>query len=429
MILHDINSEDYLYLRLLEKSEDYPFDYTYLEPRTILRFQVEHLRKWIWKRSVFEHLDCFHFEKRENVFPYAYLPASLYKRAVVVKDFNLQISMDSKDILLIDEWLWKGLNSSERPMLTPANQLSFLFGTESSKSPLERNYYHLAHTRLYHYDGEEVVGNSIFEMDTSRKTLPESTLLSLPSPISLEESRQSKLIDCYQFGNECVIVVPLKKGEVIDLRSPVINLLFLNQNYLRLLLNTERVSEQEQLECFKRDFEGFLPTINRRYFKLHDYLKVHSLKEFTNLDVWNEIRKRSSSFQNIFYSDDWRRDQTSLDSEGYVRYVWCKDEPIVEHELSKIATRVSFEEAEFLYNKEQEVKRMKEEESHLQRRAKEYFKKNKARYYKLQKSNPDLSYIDFMMMDSYKKRGAKIENVKRLLLVLNHRIENLKQEE
>ena len=40
MILHDVNSEDYLYLRLLGESKDYPFYYSHLKEGTILRFQL-----------------------------------------------------------------------------------------------------------------------------------------------------------------------------------------------------------------------------------------------------------------------------------------------------------------------------------------------------------------------------------------------------
>lgn len=429
MVLHGVDSEDYLYLKLLEKSNDYPFEYSDFQKGTILRFRVEHLRNWIWKYSVFQNLDCFSFEKQEEVSSSAYLPAVLYKRAVVVKDINLQINMDSKDILLIDEWLWDRLNSTERPALTANNQLSFLLGAESSKSPVERNCYHLEHTRLIRYDGKEVVGSSIFEPSSSRKPLMQPNLLGLPSTMNLESMDvKSKLVDCYQFGNESVIIIPLRVGDIIDLRSPVINLLFLRQDFLRMLLNTERVNEKEHLECFQRDFEGYLPNVDRRYFKFMDSLKLHSLQDITNPKVWEEIRKRSSTFQNpfSFYGSEWRFSKVCLDSKGYIRYVWCKDEPTVEHELSKIATRVSFEEAESLYKKELENKEREEQESHLQTRAREYFKRNKARYYKLQKRNPDLTYVDFMMRDSYQKRAEKIQSLKRLILVLNRRIDSLK---
>lgn len=428
MILHGVNSDDYLYLKLLEKSDNYPFEYTHLEGGTILRFRIEHLRNWIWKNSIFQNLDCFHFEKKEHPSTTAYLPVALYSRVTVIKDINLQINVDSKDVLLIDEWLWDRLNSKESPTLTPSNQLSFLFGTESSKSPVERNCYHLEHTRLFHYDGKEVVGSSIFETDTPRVSLPQSTLLSLPGTSVGKMNEKNKIIDCYQFGNDSVIVVPLRRGDIIDFTSPVINLLFLRQDYLRMLLNTEEISDREHLEYFQRDFEGYLPSVDRRYFQFPNDLKIHSLKDFTDPKVWGELIKKSSTFQNPFfyYGSDWRFSKTCLDEEGYIRYIWCKDEPIVEHELSKIATRVSYEDALELYKSEQENRKKEEQESHLQQSAKEYFKRNQARYYKLKKRNPNLTYVDFMMQDSYKQRSKKIQSMKRLILVLNHRIDSLK---
>lgn len=428
MILHGVNSDDYLYLKLLEKSNNYPFEYTDLEGGTILRFRIEHLRNWIWKNSIFQNLDCFHFEKKEHPPTTAYLPSALYSRVTVIKDINLQINVNSKDVLLIDEWLWERLNSKERPEVTPSNQLSFLFGTESSKSPVERNHYHLEHTRLFHYDGKEVVGSSIFETDTPRVALPQSTLLSLPGT---KMNEHSKIIDCYQFGNDSVIVVPFRRGDIIDFTSPVINLLFLRQDYLRMLLNTEEISDQQHLEFFQRDFKGYLSFADRRYFQLPDYLKIHSLADFTDSKVWEEVRKRSSTFQNPFsyYGSNWRFSKVCLDEEGYIRYLWCKDEPIVEHEISKIATMVCYEDALNLYERELENKKREEQERHLQQRAKEYVKKNQARYYKLQKRNPNLTYVDFMMQDSYKQRDEKNKSMKRLILILNHRIDSLKEKE
>ncbi len=431
MILHDVNSEDYLYLRLLGESKDYPFYYSHLKEGTILRFQLENLSKWLWRSNVFKNLDCFHFEERKKKSKKSYSPLDIYSKITVVKDIDLLINMDAKDVLLMDEWLWDRLHSSERPIMTSANQLSFLFGTEKSKSPIERNWYHLEHTKLFRPDGKEVQGSSIFEMDTPRMALPENTLLSLPSSFIDKKNNGGKIVDCYQFGNETVIVVPLRRGDIIDFSSPVTTLLFLRQDVLRLLLNTEAVSEQEHLKYFERDFEGYLPTIGRRYFKLHDYLKLRRLNDLFDSKVWAEIRKRSSTFQNPFsyYGNDYRVSKVCFDGEGYIRYIWCSDEPIVEHELSKIADRVSFEEAQALYEKEQKNKKREEEEKELQRRATEYVEKNKGRYNKLQKRNPNLTYVDFMRIDSAEQGRVKKETVKRLLLVLNYRRDILKKKE
>lgn len=204
-------------------------------------------------------------------------------------------------------------------------------------------------------------------------------------------------------------------------------LLFLRQDYLRMLLSVEELTVKEHLECFERDFEGYLKDANRRYFKLQDYLKISSLNDLFDSKVFEEIRKRSSTFQNPFsyYGNDYRVSKVCFDDEGYIRYIWCNDEPIVEHELSKIANRVSYEEAEMLYQKEQEAKLKEEENRYLQRKAKEYFQKNKARYYKLEKRYPGLTYMDFMFRENGERKKQKIDSIKRLVLVLNHRIDSL----
>lgn len=419
MIIHGIDSKDYIYLRLLVESKHYPFRYSHLKKDSIIRFKIEGLRKNLWRRGVFEHLDYFAFVENESATNQDYEPSKLYKSAVVTKDINLEISLDAKDILLINEWLWARLNSVETPEVNSNNLLSFLFGTDKSKSPIERNKDRLEHTRVVRYNGKEYVGCDIFDGNNNSTALPQRRMLELPANIGVSNNQQ--ITDAYQFASDASIVVPLKKGDVLDFNDPVINLLFLRQNWMRLLANTQKVSEKKNLELFEKDFSGFVPKAGRRYFKLHSYLNLRSLKEITDSKVFEEIRKRDASFENIFYNDDYRFshvDNYDLDENGFIRYVWCTDEPIVEHELLKIADRVSYEEAWDHYEHECVMKELLAEQRELEREAAKYIKYHQGKYHKRRRENPDLSPIDFMFQEIEREKEVKKELVRRLTKTL-----------
>ncbi len=424
MIINGIKSDDYIYVRILEENNYIPFYISHLKKETVIRFNINHLRQWLWKSCIWKNKDKFLFVPKNNADPFCYAPSKLYEAIIAQEDMDLEIEMDARDILLIDEWLWQKLNSTERPPLTPQNRLSYFLGGDSTKSPLQKNVEHLEHTELVRMDGTFYLGSHIFDDEIYPSRISGPTQLFLP--FEAGKNTVDKIKDAFLFSNSGVIYVNIKKGERLDLSDPVINFLFIHQNWMRFLANISVLSEEEKMPIFKREFEGFDTKSQKRYFILHNYIKIKSLQEITNRTVWDEIIIRCPSFQNIFYNDDYRYshfDDFDLDKDGYIRYVWTRDEPTVEHELEKIADRLSYEETCQHVQAEIDAQERRKEQMHLEINARNYFKSHQKRFYTLKKENPQLTEIEFFVQEEQRKKEMLI---RRLIKTLNYRIEKSK---
>ncbi|MDE5539851.1 MAG: hypothetical protein K2J20_05140 [Bacilli bacterium] len=188
------------------------------------------------------------------------------------------------------------------------------------------------------------------------------------------------------------------------------------------------MSEEEKLKLFEKDFECWIPEAERRYFKLHDYIKIQSLNDFVKDEVFEMIIVHVPDFKNLFYNNHWRYshvDNFDFDSDGYLRYVHTGDEPVVELELAKIADRVSAEEGREHYEHEMAERARQEEEKRLVREAAKYFKTHQGRFYKLQRTMPNLSQVEFMIMEQGRENELKRTLVRRLNNTLSKRIDDL----
>lgn len=227
-----------------------------------------------------------------------------------------------------------------------------------------------------------------------------------------------------------VICLPLEKGDVLDLSDPVINLLFMDQEWMRLLLQTEVVPEEEKLKLFERDFAGWIPEAGRRYFKLHKDIKLINLSMIEVHRVWPLIESLAPDFYNYLYNEFnmySSEDGFDFDSEGYLRYIHTGNNSFKENELSKIAERVSAEEGRLHYEHEMLAREKRLRREKLEREAEEYFKAHKARFYKLQKSNPNLTQIEFMQMEQERLNETKRILVRKLNNALTRRINDIKE--
>ena len=427
MEIHGINSDDYVYFKLCVEDNEighFPYFYNYLKEGTILRFKVNELKELLWRSGFLQNLDCFEIIPNPEASKYDFSPKYAYKKITVIEDIDLVLNMRAYDILLISDILWNKLNSTEI-LSANNNSLGRLFGSIEFASPVERNHYYLKHTKLIKYDGTEYAGSDVFMPNRKVKLSAKPLQKLLPGQSDITENE--KLVDCYQFGNDEIIVVPLRKGEILNFNSLVCNLLFLNQDWMRFLSCMYPLTEEEQLRYFEKEFSGYIPEANRRYFKLHDYIKIHSLEELFNSEIFNLIRKRVPDFRNPIDYFDYEKystlDDFDYDTDGFLRYIWCdNDNYLKEYEISKIADRISYDEGKEHFIHEKCMKELIEKERELKRIAEEYVKKHKNRYRVRVRENPQLSYIEFMQSEENKQLEAKRVLVKRLVKTLKNRI-------
>lgn len=424
MLLNGVDSDDYIYLRLVD---DIRWDMRDFHKGTIIRFSISHLRKVIWKREVRQKLFnrktdkremkysdeycCIELKAKSNVSKQAFLPQDLYESITITDDINIFPVISPEDLVAINDWLTKKLNSPK---------FSFeAWGRGEASSIAEFN-------RKFFENGTLVpstnTGNALISLNSKgvfkyvEKTKEQD-----------ERPFNGGNIICTSAGE--VICLPLEKGDVLDLSDPVINLLFMDQEWMRLLLQTEVVPEEEKLELFERDFAGWIPEAGRRYFKLHKDIKLINLSMIEVHRVWPVIESLAPDFYNYLYNEFnmySSEDGFDFDSEGYLRYIHTGNNSFKENELSKIAERVSAEEGRLHYEHEMLASEQRQRREELEWEAEKYFKSHQARFYKLQKSHPKLTKVEFMQMEQERLNETKRVLVRRLNNALNKRINDIK---
>lgn len=425
MILNGVNSDDYIYLRVLEKTR-VPGSLVEYEPGTIIRINVKNLRKNIWKWQVqtnlmqrvydpktFNYTDEFiylEFTPEENLKPTAILPRELYSKVTVKEDFDIVLPVQYGDLLLINDWLSSKLSSD-----VPFIRFQMPFSSYLSVSQ---------------FNDEFLRFGKLKSSDTPKESLAllginTEVMQYVPDEEYIKKAFPGNNIICKSGDSICL---QFKKGEVIDFKDPGLSLLFLDQDWVRCLLKTEYLKEDEKKQQFIADFSGWLPECNRRYYKLHDDLKIKSLNDFMDPDVWETAKRIAPDLHNVFYNNYWRYspyDNFDFDSEGYLRYVWCSEEIEFEHEIAKIATPVSADLGRIHYLHELNAKKLDLMKRTLEMRAKSYLKSHKSRYHKLLRGNPNLTPVEFLEIEEKREQETQKQFVRRLAIALNKRKEDL----
>lgn len=424
MLLNGVDSDDYIYLRL---AEDIRWDGRNFSKGTIMRFSISHLRKVIWKREIEQDLFarkedertmsytgeyCYiELKAKSDVSRQAFLPQDLYESIKIIEYKEIYPIISPEDLVAVNDWLTKKLN-------TPKFSLKAWCRSEAGS---------IAEFNRKFFENDTLVpstntGNALIPLN------PKGVFKYVEKPKEQDERPfKGGNIICTSAGK--AICLPLEKGDVLYLSDPVINLLFINQKWMRLLLQTEVVPEEEKLKLFERDFAGWIPEAGRRYFKLHEDIKLINLSIIEVHRVWPIIESIAPDFYNYLYNEFnmySREDYFDYDSEGYLRYIHIGNNTFKEAELSKIAERVSTEEGRIHYEHEMLAREKRLRREKLEREAEEYFKEHKARFYKLQKKNPNLTKIEFMQMEQERENETKKVLVRRLNNTLNKRKEDLK---
>ncbi len=451
MILNGANSDDYIYFRINSIEKYYPMLYQYLKPGAIIRFNIKKLAQILW-RPMSTDLSIFEFVEKENKTKYAFLPKDLYDKVIVKQNTKLTLNMDSRDLLVLNHWLWEHTTDDTRPDFEECS-LSYMFGTDRCKSVHMLNYEKLQHTPMYTTDGEEIAGSKIFETDDIKslpsspaeehfanfKAIIEANMKHLTGGFNSSPKKaltggtlslpiEDKILASYQFGSNAPLYLQLYAGEELDFNSAITNITFLRQDMLRFLLELTPLTEEEKMPYFFNDFVSWIPEAGRRYFKIRDEIKMKDMRDIVRPEVWHTIQSIAPDFNNLFYSDNYRyshEDDFDRDSEGYIRYIWCKGEPIHELEFSKIAERVDAEEGRIHYLHEIETRKKKEELRELRRNAEKYIKNHQRRYYEAKRFNLDITEIEFYESELRREEETKKILVRKLTRTLNNRIDDL----
>lgn len=423
MILNGVNSDEYVYLRLMKDTIIPNGHHVDLPAGTVVRFHIDTLRQNLWKYVVrekfftqefdsktFTKTDDFYYLDVESNLEFStteLMPTKQYKHVKAKRNFDIVLPIKYGDLLVMNDWL-KSKLSENVPFVS--GEFAFM------------NYRNVAHFN------EDFFKNGIFltSQSSRNKLVPlgiksEVVQYNFSNDVNAKNSEGGKVI-CKDGDAICL---QFREGEEINFSDPAVSLLFLDQEYVKFLLNAEIISEAEKEEYFIEDFSGWIPDVGRKYYRIHDCIKIKSFNDIMQEEVWEDIRRYAPDFNNIFYNNHCysQYDDFDFDVNGYLRYVWTSGGIEIKHELSKIADPVSREIGEEHYSHEIIMKELLEEESELNRRAEAYFKSHKGRFYKLQRTNPTLNYVDFMIHEENQEKEIKKELVLRLTKAINVRIE------
>ncbi len=422
MVVNGVNSDDYIYLRLT-KDTKIPYGYIDLPAGTVVRFHINSLRQNIWKREVrenfftrvkgsktFEKTDEFYYIEttpNSEVSVTELMPIKQYNRVKVKRNFDIVLPVKYGDLLVVNDWL-KSKLSENVPFIRC--QVAFM------------DYRNVAHFN------EDFFKNGIFLTSDSQKN--KLVPLGIKSVTVQYQFSESVEVKNPEGGNVIckdgdAVCLQFREGEEISLNDPAVSLLFLDQEYVKFLLNTEIVSEKEKEGYFIADFSGWIPTAKRKYYRINDCIEIKSFDDIMKNEVWEAVRRYVPDFHNIFFNNYnySQYDDFDFDEKGYLRYVWTSGGIEIEHELLKIATPVSREIGEEHYSHEITMGELLDEEKELNRRAEAYFKAHKGRFYKLQRINPDLDYVNFMIQEDARETELKKVFVKRLTKAIKARID------
>ena len=428
MELNGVDSDDYIYLRF---TNDIKWDMRDYPKGTIFRYSISFLRKRIWKREISRELFtrksdgilmegsneyCYiELKPKDDVPKQAFLPQDLYEGITIIQDKEIYPVINPEDLIAINDWLKNKLNSPKFSIeawcrdnansIAEFNQKFFDNGVFTDSTNNGNSLVPLNHKGVFKYVTKE------YERE--------------------ERPFNGGNVICTSPGD--VICLPIEKGDVLDLSDPVVSLLLIDQEFMRLLLQTEIVPEEEKLKLFERDFSEWIPEAGRSYFKLHKDIKLRNLSMMEVHRVWPTIASIAPDFYNYLSDGYWRysgEDNFDYDSEGFLRYFYTTcDEYLREQEFAKIAERVSAEEGRLHYEHEMLARKQNEIRKALEWKAEEYFKAHRARFYKLAKKNPNLTKILFMQMEQEREQETKSILVRRLNNSLKDRIKDLNANE
>lgn len=408
MECNGFDSSKFRYFRLKKEDKEYKeystsfIVFPYLKENMVFKMSDDSLYENIFSntfyRCIQKHLENFEVKRlsNENLFDVIEF-LTIQDDLVIDADYQTEFSYETGCFCVIDSWLKEKMNDKDLYKLTRFSD---------PKSLAERN------AEVFSYvDDDERLPDDIIK----------SKALALMKNTDLANSSNAEI---YKFKTNTPIHFNLHKGEVLKLSNPVIALALIDQDYLKLLANSEEILGEEKEKYFLSDFKDFIPGTKRKYYKLKDRIRIKDI-----YDISDPFRFRSfkCNFKNDLVggyckvgfckhnSENFRDDGTI--AYFYVDYRAGISDSVVENELLKIADCLSQEDA--IIRKNMDVQAI--ERYNLEQRALEYVKNHKAKYNK--GANRLLTPVQFLEQEEEKeKQGLGI----RLVKSLNKRINDIK---
>jgi len=406
MECNGFDSSQFRYFKLINKTDEYSTCFSvlpYLKENMIFKISEESLYGNVFSgtfyRTIEKHLENFEVKKlpNEEIFDVIKF-LTLQDDLIIDADYQTKFSFGTYSFCIVDSWLKAKMNDGD-----------LYEGTWFSdpKSLATRN------AEVFSWVEEsEKLSNDIIK--SQALTLLNNSVLS-----------NSGEVEIYKFKTDTPIHLNLRKGEVLKLTNPVIALALIDQDYLKLLANSEEIIGEEKEKCFLEEFKDFVPGTLRKYYKLKDKIKTKDIYDISSQYRLNDFGCGYSTYFagwcgsiNFckYNTHNYREDGTI--QYFYVDYHASISDSVVAKEILKIADCLSQEEAILRNNMDVEAT----ERYKLEQRALEFVKNHKAKYYK--GTNRLLTPVEFMQQEEDKERkGLGI----RLVKTLNKRINDIQK--
>lgn len=379
MELNGFNSDDYIYLQFNNDFEDH--NHINYKKGQITRFSVEGLRSLLLDKKYYG--DIIELIPKKNITKYDLLPYQVYEGVLVKEAGRInQVNIRSNDLIIIDDEFKRRFHSNRFG--------ETCFGSFSYNDANTEELKKITKKEMI-YDSK--IGFLIKDHSIQEKALTCLGLQSLNSSLNLEKYFNIEKI--YKTNYTFDLYIDTKNGDFLSFKYPSIALLFMDNEWINFIANTHFLTPEEELIEFKKDFKNRI-SCNRTYYKLNDNIKIKNITDFQKKKFFPKNFDHETFFDNIITFFGWNElDNYDLDSNGYVRYVWLKDNKELEEEILKIAKICNLDEANDHY------KHFKEREK-LENEAFKYYCNHKKNYKRMKKENPNLTYIEFMKLNEEK---------------------------
>ncbi|MBO5095984.1 MAG: hypothetical protein J6B98_03840 [Bacilli bacterium] len=398
------NSSKFRYFKLINDKENYSscfLSFPHLKRDMIFKIPEDSLYVNIFSRTfksnIKNHINKIDIKRISNDESFDVIKfLTLQDPLIIIDDYQTEFSFEQGFFCIIDPWL------KEKMKDTSLYQRTWF---SDPKSLAQRNI---------------EIFNLVDDDERLSKETIKSKALALWNNNGLANSSE---VEFYKFKTNTPIHFNLKKGEVLNLSNPVIALALIDQDYLKLLANSEEILGVEKENYFIEEFKDFVPGTLRKYYKLKDNIKINEIYDINSEFRLNNFDCGYSSFLaggygriNFYQYNDANYNDDGTIAYFYVDYGASVSDSIVENEILKIADCLPQDEAIIRYNMDIEAKKRRK----LELEALEYVKNHKAKYYK--GTNRLLTPVEFMLQEEAKERKSL---GMRLVRTLNKRINDI----
>lgn len=384
MECNGLNSNNYRYFRNLETGKIIKYSNEYLG----LQAFSSNFKNLVWEYVPGYQIKPYPQDRSFNLIEFLKMQDPI----VFAHDGDIYIRLGEDDLLIMDEWLKHKLLSDD------------FFS-------IFRSYREYNSDIIANITSEEIIPiNGFLEGET--------TLITKNSEIIAIEH----IKNIFKFRNAIKFCIPFKKGEVWDFSNIALLLTFLNQEFVRVIYQSEEVVGSEKEQIFESEYKDNIPGTTIRYYKVQDGIKVYNRRELIKKCMSPE-NKYFILLDNVYGANlkFCSQNPNNYNVDGSYKYFAVEysdnesDIPIEEGFL-RVGERIVQEEAVRCYKEDLIAYRkyLKEME------AKEYVKKHKARYKK--GANRNMTPVEFMEQEQARER---ITLEYRLVKCLEHRLNQL----